>query len=333
MTRKLLTLDEVGSHATLLDYDKTKPVDFIGKNEIVDYDNDIFTLKVGKKDFMLTNTGVKSLLDGIKAPNGLMKKFANDPELISYIINRTGMRNGVAGNALIKDNSVVGFSDADEKLISNGDILSVISNKINSPMLDKFYMNEDGSSGFYVVSQDDVLKVNNRDRYANGVLILNNPLKGNSTSVEGYLERLKCLNGQIVADSVWKAGKSITQDPSVWLGRSIQTAMKNSKKTFASIKDLKNHTISLEMATFLESMYRDLKIPVAARDFISRRIMEHGAENMYDIYNHVTYVASNYQEVRDNVVLSGALMRSSGDFANNIESLCNACSRPKFGRN
>ena len=49
---------------------------------------------------------------------------------------------------------------------------------------------------------------------------------------------------------------------------------------------------------------------------------------MYDIFNHVTHVASNYKRVRENAGLSARLMRIGGHFAQHLEDMCRTCSRP-----
>ena len=333
MERTLLKIDDITSQATAMDYSKSIKVDFADKKTSIDHDGNSFLLRTGKRTLPLTDDGVDRLMRVMKQGRTLRKDFQNDPELVKYVINRTAERQGLFVNGLTRDRSVVSFIAPDQVIIPNEKILEAIAKRVPDPMLDRFTMTEKGDTGFYVVSNSDGnLKVGKNDRFASGVLIKNNPMVTTSSSVEGYLERLVCLNGMIAARTIFEAPREFEVPVTKWLNSSIREAIKATNGLMPSIQRLKDHVITVELSSFLEAMYKDLKVPIKARDPISRRIMAEGADTMYDIFNHITHVASNYREIRDNDNISAALMRNANDFVLDIESLCQSCNRPTFAQ-
>lgn len=333
MERTLAKIEDISGVATSMDYSNTMKIDFADKKTMVEHDGNSFILKAGKKSRVITDDGIDRLMRTMKVGKTIRKDFLNDPELVKYVINRTAERQGLFVSGLTRDSSVVSFVAPDQTIISNEQILEAIKKKIDQPYLDKFYMTDKGESSFYIVSNPEgTLSVGKNDRFANGVLIKNNPLVATSTSIEGFLERLVCLNGMIARRSVYEAPKEFEVGINKWLGSSITAAMKASAGMMPDIEKLKQHKITVDLSSFLESLYADLKVPVKARDLISRRIMAEGADTMYDIFNHITHVASNYREIRDNEGVSSTLMRNANDFVLDIESFCDSCNRPTFAR-
>ena len=158
--------------------------------------------------------------------------------------------------------------------------------------------------------------------------IENNPFKSPSTKIESFLERMICLNGIIAPGVHWSAPKYMKGDADEWLSDSIKKAEKESRKMFDSVNKLAKNKIDVNLMDFLDNMYEQLNVPETVRDLITRRIVKEGAEIMYDIFNHVTHVASNYKRVRENESLSARLMRAGGHFAQHLEDMCRTCSRP-----
>ena len=333
MERTLEKLGEISGVATSMDYSNTVKVDFASKKTEVDHDGNSFLLRVGKKRHVLTDDGVDRLMRTMKVGRTLRKDFRTDPELVKYVINRTAERQGLFVNGLTRDRNVVSFTTPDQTIIPNEQVIEAIEKRVPEPYLDKFNMKDNGDTSFYIVSNPEgAMKLGKNDRFAGGVLIKNNPLVTTSTSIEGYLERLVCLNGMIAQRSVYEAPKEFDMSINKWFKNGINGALEATAGMMPELEKLKDHQITVELSSFLESLYSDLKVPLKARDLISRRIMSMGAETMYDIFNHITHVASNYREIRDNEGLSSALMRNANEFVLDIESLCAACNRPTFAR-
>ena len=333
--RSLMTLEDVKEKVSSLNYTKAEAVDFVSKKNRFEYDGENFRLIHGKKDKRVGAGGIKNLVKVLDLPSALPKKLSGDPELMLHIMNERSSKNNGNIRVLSKGNSALSFIDGDQTLISSNDILDNVGKALKGPMFDKVTIHEDGNVTYNIVATKNKPFVAKKgDNFVGGVRIANNPLQCATTKVESYLERLVCLNGMIAPRAVWSSPKIIEGDVDEWVRDNVTHAYNNSKNMFKSILKLVGNKEKLKIDShlmdFLENVYDQLKIPETVCDLITRRIVKKGADSMYDIFNHITYVASNYKAVRENDKLSARLMEIGGEFAQNIEDLCNTCHRPKF---
>lgn len=327
--RDLMTLDEVKQVAGVRNYKHDKPVSFAKKGNEFHFDGNYFVLAANGKQSKVTNEGVKYLTKLLKLPVSLPKKLDDDPDLMANILNFRSHNTGAELRPVKKNKTIVSFIEGQQNLISTDTVLNAIEENVKGPKFDSFDVSEDGSTSFNIVAtKGKPLTIGKHDSYFDGVRISNNPLEASSTKVETYLQRLVCLNGSVAPQIHWSAPRNAHGDMGDWLADSIKSAVKESRKMFTSISKLSESEIDVDLADFIDNTYEQLKVPENVRDLITRRIMKHGAKSMYDIFNHITYVASNYTKVRSNADLSARLMRIGGHFAQHIEDMCKACSRP-----
>ena len=328
--RELLTIDEAREKVGEGNYRTSKPIDFSEKSNRIDHDGDDYVLIQGKRDRRITKGGMSNLVRVMGLPVALPTKVAAHPDLVKEFLNKVAERRSLIYRALSKNNSVVSFTDGDQTIISNSQILDSAEKVLGEPQFDRVKIEDDGDSSFAIVSdKNNKLKVKD-DKFLGGVRVENNPFRSQSTKIEAYLERLVCLNGQIAPSALWSAPKTIEDDVGEWVTSNIGHAFKASEGMFNSIANLADRKIDADMMDFLENMYEQLKVPEAARDVITRRIVKEGADTLYDVFNHITYVASNYRAIREDASLSARLMRIGGHFAQHVEAICNACNRPAF---
>jgi hypothetical protein len=76
----------------------------------------------------------------------------------------------------------------------------------------------------------------------------------------------------------------------------------------------------------LTAMLADFGIPPAVRDMIRRRLVNSPASNLYQLANHVTYVASNFSRVMEDPNLVRRLMRVGGNIVQH-HAICETCHR------
>ena len=333
--RSLMTLDEVKEKVSPINYTKTEVVDFTSKKNRFEYDGENFQLISDKKEKRIGAGGIKHLVNVLDLPAALPKKLSSDPELMLHVINERSTKNSGNIRVLSKGNSALSFIDGDQTLISSDEIIDNVGKVLKGPMFDKVTIGQDGNITYNIVATKNKPFVAKKgDNFVGGVRISNNPLQCASTKIESLLERLVCLNGIIAPRAVWSSPKTIEGDTDEWVQENVTHAYNNSKNMFQSILKLVNKKdklmIDSNLMDFLENVYDQLKIPETVCDLITRRIVKKGADSMYDIFNHITYVASNYKSVRENDRLSAKLMEIGGEFAQNIEDLCNTCNRPKF---
>ena len=329
--RELLTLDQAQEAIDMYDYKTSKPIDFSRKKNRFEHDGDSFVLVANGKEKRIAPVGVSNLMHSLNIPTALPNKLKKHPDLVSDLINKVVERENSYLRTISRRNSVMSFVDSEQTLISNGEILEAAKSILKEPLFDQARTTEDGVASFNIVSEaGDKLRIGQHDKFLGGVRIENNPLRSSSTKIESYLERLVCLNGQISTRAFWSAPRRMEDEPRDWLETSITNARNESDGMFKSIAKLADKKIDANIEDFLESIYDSLKVPEKVRDLISRRVTKEGATTLYDLFNHITYVASNYKAVRENPDLSARLMRIGGHFAEHIEDACESCNRPAF---
>ena len=327
--RKLLTLDEVKEDVLAKSYKIDKVVDFSNKANNFEFNGDHFILNQGNKHNNISRNGIDYLVNMINLPSSLPNKLSSNSELMTYNLNKRSASINAELRPVRNGNTIVSFVDDKKILVSNEQILDSIDKNIKGPMFDSCETNNKGSTSFNIVATENkYLKISDDDRYFEGVRIENNPLKSSSTRMESFLQRLTCLNGMIGSSAHWSAPSNIKGDIDEWLSLNMKHAIKANRKIFKSIQKLSDNKIDSDMMEFLGNMYDQLKVKEVVRDLITRRVVKEGASNMYDIFNHITYVASNYKAVRQDQTLSASLMRIGGHFAQHLEDTCKACSRP-----
>ena len=330
--RSLLTLDQVREQVDVNDYKTSKPIDFASNKNRFEHDGDEFLLVTGKKEKMITKSGMTNLMHAMRLPPSLPKRLEAYPDILQDVVNRVSDRSGMALRTLSRRSAIMSFLEGDHTLISNAQLLDATERALKEPLFDGAVTTEDGRASFAVVSEsvNPKLLIGKKDKFLGGVRMENNPLRASSTKIEAYLERLVCLNGQISSQAIWTAPRSIDDDVGDWLNMNIGHAAKESEKMFDSISKLAGRKIDAEMSDFLENIYEQLKVPEKVRDLITRRIHKEGCDTLYDLFNHITYVASNYRKVRDDADLSARIMRIGGHFAEHIDHTCRSCNRPSF---
>lgn len=328
--RQLLSLEDVANTITSGDYKKGSVVEFGGKKRGVQFDGEDYVLR-GKKDRQITESGINYLIKALGLPPALPKKI--DADILAYVINTKASRTSASLSPILSGRKIVSFVGSGTTLISNEEIVDSIGRTMREPQFDKVYQGEDGNLSLTVVSEGKKqMSVTKGDKFVSGVRIVNNPMASKSTSIESYIERLVCLNGAIVPQAIWRAPNVINGDTDMWLDQNMESAIKETRTMFKSIKGLREHRIDGNLTDFLANLYEDLKVPVSIRDTITRRAIDKGTDNLYDLFNHITYVASNYKKVRDSDDFSARIMRISGYLANNGSDICAQCNRPQFAQ-
>ena len=329
MSGELLTLDQVQEKVDVKDYKSSKPIDFASKKNRIEHDGEDYILAMGGKERRITPGGIYNMMRSMKLPPALPKRLQAHPDLVANLVSEYADRQAISLRSLSRGKSIVSFVDTDHTLVSNTQILEGVRNAFGEPLFSHVNTHDDGKASFNIVSEEKKkLIVGKDDSFLGGVRIENNPLASSTTRIESYLSRLVCLNGQISTRAHWSAPRQIEDDASNWIKMNIGHARVESEKMFDSIARLADKKIDANMMDFIENMYEQLKVPEKVRDLITRRVVKEGAETLYDLFNHITYVASNYKSVRQDPELSARLMRIGGHFAEHIEDSCSSCSRP-----
>ena len=160
-----------------------------------------------------------------------------------------------------------------------------------------------------------------------GVRVENSYAKARPVEVSAYVHRLICTNGAISSDSLFRMTRQTSGvDMDEWVINSIENAFNGLEEEYARLNRLKEITFDGHLSDNLVSVFSEFSVPVGVRDRITDMILDNTVVNLYDLYNTVTYIASNDEDVLENPTLSSRLMKVGGRIAAHPE-FCDGCHR------
>ena len=272
-------------------------------------------------------------MQNLSLPVSLKNKIENHPKLLSHNLNYMINKSGGEIRALCRGNNIIGFNNPGYTIISNDQVLKSLENVFGDNLLiDKYSIESSGKLNINISNDDKVekFKAAKDDYFQAGVHLVNSPFTNEQTAIEGYLLRLVCTNGSIDNDVVYKAPRRVGDDSNSWLRSSIKEGIRSAGKLFKGIKKLQSKEIKGDHVTFMSNLFEQLEIPEDMQNKILRRVGNKGIDNMYDVFNHLTYVASHDKEIRSDATLRNKLMRLSSHYVHHIDAVCGSCSRPSF---
>jgi hypothetical protein len=150
---------------------------------------------------------------------------------------------------------------------------------------------------------------------------------GLGLDLSGYWERLLCTNGMTSTQNVMHFTKRADEsDDKEWITTNVPSILNKVEAEVDRFKALKDVAVGTHTDEELAAMLQDFGIPPAVRDMIRNRLVNHPVENLYQLANHVTYVASNYSRVLEDPSLVRRLMRVGGNIVQH-HSICETCHR------
>lgn len=331
----VVTLDKAKELVARKDVSGSSVIDVSDKKVKFTNDDEQFYLNSGKKEYKVSDTAVKSLLNTLDLPLALATKIQPYPDLMSHNINYIMKNKGGSFRTLRRKDSIVGFCDPSNTVISNSRIIRSLE-KVFGPelLIEKCDVGTDGAFDINVAgSGKSKLKVEKGDYFKSGVHVHNAPFGMTDTLIEGYLCRLACTNGMIANDQVFKAPRELGDDVNEWLKSNIKEASDITGSLFGKIKKLRDKSFKGDPVVFLSSLFDELKIPERMQTKILYRVGEHGADNMYDLLNHITYTSSHNRTIRTDPQMRNRLMRMSSHFVDHAQEICGTCNRSKVSLN
>jgi hypothetical protein len=329
-----ITIDEAREKVGGIDYTKSFLFDYSDRGVNIEYDGEQWSFHRNGKEKQVSPIAIRSLVKAVNLPLAFSRFAESDPKLLAMNVNYLMGKQAGGARALQVKNRIMAFAPPDASIIKNQEVLNAIEKRFGKEAkIDKCDIGVDGLTNINVVSEENELKIEKGDLFNSGVHIQNHPFGVVRPEIDGYLLRLVCLNGAIGTDEVFRAPMTMGEDPKQWLHSSIKKARYTTSKLFSHIKELKGKAITGNTQDLLDGLYIELDIPNRVQDLINSRVHKHGADSMYDIFNHLTYVASNIGAVRREPILRNRLMRASSHFASHIGEVCQNCQRPQISFN
>lgn len=329
MDVKLLSPSDVKEELAKNNPDKIINLTIPGKGVELGWD-DGFILHTGPKHSYkvpLNNIDVLTRRVGISS-GGMYNEY---PNLLVHNFNYVAPRKSLSGKLHIKDDNVVSFSTDDGYVVKGEKVIDLMEKNIPGVAFDQVYKTSGDIQHLHAFSQDKKFITNigdkaNKDIFRHGVTVEYSPTGIALPKVHGYALRTICMNGQIGMGQVFRS--TVGDNDEHWFDINIKKAFKYTSTFVDKIKSLLGVKLNkAKVEDALESLYEDLRVPKKIRERISLRIAEHGADTAYDLYNHLTYVASHYKVARENPDFIPRLMESAGKLVEHQRGSCSSCNR------
>lgn len=205
-----------------------------------------------------------------------------------------------------KDDNLVALTRPTSPILSPTMILDKIENTLHPNDYFRATIKEDKVC-IYVVGQVEEA-VRKGDVVRGGAYIEFSPTGVTSPLVKGFIERLICTNGAVSNEDtlIFSFGGDEGGSFNKWLRNSLVSATKSVKKTAVTLREMANTKIN--PSEVLDHVLR-ASLPDMVKDSIRAKVMDQGAPTMYDLYNHITYVASH--EVEDEQIVHRLMTNAS----------------------
>lgn len=167
------------------------------------------------------------------------------------------------------------------------------------------------------------------DAWSVGVQLRNSLTGTTQTSMEGYLFRWICTNGQIDARNTsgsWTRRKDATEaEVYDWARQAVDEALSGLDGALDAVQSLTDVRIDGSLSDTLRDVFEHYRIPIGHRSKIIDLISAYPGEvTMYVIMNAITQVANEHGLEASAV---DALMRVGGDLPYSADQRCGACRR------
>lgn len=167
------------------------------------------------------------------------------------------------------------------------------------------------------------------DTWALGIAMKNSLTGSLQTSIEGYLFRYVCTNGQIdrnATSGVWTRRKDATEsEVYAWARNAVDEVLGGLDGALDAVQSLTQLGIDGNLADTIRDVFEHYRIPIHQRPKIIRILEDHEGEvTMYVIMNAITQVANEHGLEPATVE---ALLRVGGDLPYTADQRCGACHR------
>jgi hypothetical protein len=167
------------------------------------------------------------------------------------------------------------------------------------------------------------------DVWSTGIQIKNSLTGSTQTSIEGYLFRWVCTNGQIdthANQGVWTRKPTATEaEVYQWARQAVDDVLGGLEGSLDKVQELTSLRIDGRLSDTLRDVFEHYKIPIHQRSKIIKHLEEYDGEiTMYVIMNAITQVANDSTLEATTV---DSLLRVGGDLPYTASQRCGACRR------
>ena len=233
----------------------------------------------------------------------------------------------------LSGDEAVAFSKGAAAPVSNSMLIDVLSETSGSDLL-VHHVSSDIFRTTYSLTVDAThdlgTAVRRGDIVRTGITVDNSYAMTGPTAISAYIHRLVCTNGAVSVDHTYKmsrrGGGGDEDSTRAWAQDAIAQVLASLDTEVGRLRALQSIRLDEHLSKSLGSVFAEFNVPQGVRDRITDVVIDTRAETLYDLYNAITYIASNEEEVIDNPALVARLMRIGGSLASHPE-FCDSCYR------
>ena len=300
-------------------------------------DNEIALAIPGHGVIPMTANAYLSLTNRAGFPKGMHKKIQQFPHnlfvpLVNHALrsqerlSETGLTVGVAEDHVA---SVL----LGEPPIGNLSVLDIISDVMQEPELQiKHVTGQNGQISFSVVIPNLAGEVKNSrevgDVIHGGIRVENSYSGDSPLQLAHVMYRLTCTNGAVSPDITHRRTiRNTEEDAGFWVRNAVTEITDEFSNHMEQLATIQAMTIAGgDLNHIISSMFSELDIPHTAWAALMKMIADEPPTSFYDLYNILTWYASNSQAAMDDGKLSLKIMKSASRLSEDPE-FCDHCHR------
>jgi hypothetical protein len=243
--------------------------------------------------------------------------------------------------ALVKEDKIVGFAKGEVQTQNPRDLM-FIAEKVLGKKNVRGYQAYGGFERSYVtlVGNDErkLGKTFDRDSKRVGALAgfgvttftsplgLSSPGGNHSLELNGFNWILQCTNGAVSTNQVAHYTHRTAGDiPFIeWYPDAVRTIYNQAEVEYDRLKSLQDVKLPDYTAEMLDGMMEQYGVPPLIRGKVADRLINLPVHDLLGVWQHITYVASNYSKVVEDPMLVRRLQLSAASIASN-QHICNSC--------
>jgi len=287
--------------------------------------------RLGDSSYFMTSDAYLRVSQMLGVPEAYVRRSPHEvilPGLNYWLENNHRGRNTFMTFA--SDNGVIQFfGKGENEPVLNDTILTAIGNRIGDDLAVHHISHNYFDTRYSITSPrfEEAVKVGDPIRI--GINIQNSYANLTPLTVSAYVHRLSCTNGAVSTDTVMKLthrGGGGPDDYEAWSRDAVNFVFDHANREFDRLKTMNQIKVSDHISSMLQGIYTEYKVPVRAQKEITDYVIDNQVETLFDLYNAVTYIASNSDTFSDDPKMVDHLMKIGGRIACHPE-ICFSCFR------
>jgi hypothetical protein len=243
--------------------------------------------------------------------------------------------------ALLKGGQIVGFAKGDTRTENPFELFKVAEKIVGKKHIKGYQVYGDLERAYFSIIGDTERKLGktfDRDGkrvgavagygFSNYTSPLGLPSPGGNHSLElnGFNWIYQCTNGAISTRNIAHYSRRLAGDTEFedWYPEEVRRIYGAAEEEFDRLAALKDHKLPKYTAEMLDGMMEQYGVPPLIRGRVADRLINFPVDDLLGVWNHITYVASNYERALEDHSLIRRLQLAAASIVAN-QHICDKC--------